>query len=88
MTQGDLISIGKDAIMTAFMISAPFLIVSLVIGILVSVFQAATQIHEQNIIFVPKIVSTGLILIFLGSWIISIMLEFTERIFAAINLIP
>jgi flagellar biosynthetic protein FliQ len=85
MTQGDLISICKDAVTTALLISAPFLIVSLVIGLFISVIQAATQIHEQNIVFVPKIVATGLLLIFLGSWVITMMTEFTQRVFAQIT---
>lgn len=85
MTQGDLILIGKEAVMTALMISAPFLVVSLVIGVIISIFQAATQIHEQNIVFVPKMIATSLILIFLGSWMISIMINFTQNIFAFIN---
>ncbi|MPM52119.1 hypothetical protein SDC9_98875 [bioreactor metagenome] len=84
MSQGDLIAICKDAVMTALMVSAPFLVISLVIGLAISVIQAATQIHEQNIVFVPKIVATGLLLIFLGSWIITVMTEFTQRIFALI----
>ena len=81
MSQGDLILIGKEALITALMISAPFLGISLVIGIIISVFQAATQIHEQNIVFVPKIIATALILIFLGSWISTIMVNFTQRVF-------
>ena len=84
MAQGDLISICKDAVTTALLISAPFLAVSLVIGLIISVIQAATQIHEQNITFVPKIIATGLILIFLGPWIITLMTEFTQRIFSHI----
>jgi len=85
MVQGDLLIIGKEAIMTALIVSAPFLVISLVIGIIVSVFQAATQIHEQNIVFVPKIIACALILIFLGSWMMTTMTEFTNNIFAFIN---
>ena len=84
MSQGELIAVCKDAVMTALMVSAPFLVISLVIGLAISVIQAATQSHEQNIVFVPKIVATGLLLIFLGSWIITVMTEFTQRIFALI----
>ncbi|HWP79538.1 MAG TPA: flagellar biosynthetic protein FliQ [Candidatus Acidoferrum sp.] len=83
-TNFDLIAVCKDAVMTALLISAPFLIVSLVLGLAISVLQAATQIHEQNIVFVPKIVATGLLLIFLGSWMITVMTEFTQRVFAQI----
>ncbi len=84
MTQGDLLAIGKEAVMTALMIAAPFLVVSLVIGLIVSVFQAATQIHEQNIVFVPKIIVTGLILVLLGSWMLNIMIRYTQNLFAVI----
>lgn len=85
MAQGDLILIGKEAVMTGLMIAAPFLLVSLGIGIIISIFQAATQIHEQNIVFVPKILATALLLIFLGSWIISLLMNFTYNIFAFIT---
>jgi len=81
MEIGNLLTVGKEAIMTALMLAAPFLLVSLLIGLVISVFQAATQIHEQNIVFVPKIIATGLILIFLGSWMISVMVNFTTNIF-------
>jgi flagellar biosynthetic protein FliQ len=85
MAQGDLILIGKEAVMTGLMIAAPFLLVSLGIGVIISIFQAATQIHEQNIVFVPKIIATALLLIFLGSWIISLLMNFTHTIFAFIT---
>lgn len=85
MTQGQLLDIARDAVMAGLMVAAPFLIVSLVIGLIVSIFQAATQIHEQSIVFVPKIVATGLVLIFFGSWIIATMVNFTESIFALIQ---
>ena len=62
-----------------------FLIASLIIGIVISVFQAATQIHEQTITFVPKILSAALILLFIGAWIINVIVGFTENIFTMIN---
>ncbi|HBT65002.1 MAG TPA: flagellar biosynthetic protein FliQ [Ruminococcaceae bacterium] len=85
MSQGDILAICKEAIMTALMIAAPFLLVSLIIGVVISVLQAATQIHEQTITFVPKILAVALILIFLGSWIINVMIGFTEYIFVYIT---
>lgn len=85
MSEGDLLNIGRNAVQTAFIVSAPFLIASLVIGLIVSIFQAATQIHEQSIVFVPKIIATGLILVFLGSWITNMMISFTNGIFSYIN---
>ena len=56
MSQGETLSIFKDAIWMILKLSAPFLLVSIVIGLVISVFQAATQIHEQTITFVPKII--------------------------------
>lgn len=85
MSQGDVISICKDAVITALLLSAPFLIVSIVIGVIISVFQAATQIHEQTIAFVPKILAIALVLIFLGSWMINVMVDFTQKLFGSIN---
>ncbi|MCX7615019.1 MAG: flagellar biosynthesis protein FliQ [Clostridiales bacterium] len=84
MSQGDLISLCKDAVSTALLISSPFLVVSLAIGIIISVFQAATQIHEQNVVFVPKIIATALILVLLGAWMMNIMINYTQNIFAHI----
>lgn len=83
--QGDLLAIAREAVMTGLMVAAPFLIASLIIGVIVSVLQAATQINEQSIVFVPKIVATGLIIVFLGSWIINIMINFTQNIFGFMN---
>ena len=85
MSQGDVISICKDAVITALLLSAPFLIVSIVIGVIISVFQAATQIHEQTIAFVPKLLAIALVLIFLGSWMINVMVDFTQKLFGSIN---
>ncbi|HPU58011.1 MAG TPA: flagellar biosynthetic protein FliQ [Candidatus Avimonas sp.] len=70
---------------TGVLISAPFLIVSVVIGIIISVLQAATQVHEQTLTFVPKIIAAALILILLGSWIINILSGFTENVFNLIS---
>lgn len=85
MSAGEVIAIMKDAVSTAMMMAMPFLIVSIVIGIVISVFQAATQIHDQNIIFVPKILATAVLLIFLSSWLINTIVGFTQRLFSSIN---
>ena len=85
MSQGEVLSICKDAVLTALMLAAPFLIISMIIGIIISEFQAATQINEQTITFVPKIIAIALILLFLGSWLISAMSSFTNNIFTHIK---
>ncbi len=84
MSQGDIVSVLKDALVTALTMAAPFLAVSVAIGILISVFQAATQIHEQNIGFVFKILAIGVALMLLSFWLMANILDFTTRIFAVI----
>jgi flagellar biosynthetic protein FliQ len=75
----------KDTVSTALLMSAPFLIVSIAIGIIISIFQAATQIHEQNIGFVFKIVAIGVVLVVLCSWLITTIIDFTNRTFSNIQ---
>lgn len=76
MTQSEALSILKEAIWLILKLSAPLLIVSIVIGLIISIFQAATQIHEQTLTFVPKIVAIALLLIILGSWMLTGMTDF------------
>lgn len=85
MTQGDTIGIVKDAITTALLVAAPFLIVTAVIGLLVSIIQAATQIQEQSIAFILKIVAVGLLLVLLGPWLANTMMDYTTKTFALIE---
>ena len=65
----------------AIKIGAPILIVSLIIGLIIAVFQAATQIHEQTLTFVPKLFITAIILIMLGPWMMEVMADFTYYVF-------
>lgn len=85
MSQGDIVTVLKDALVTALTMAAPFLAVSVGIGVLVSVVQAATQIHEQNVGFVFKILGIALALLALSAWIIARIVEFTNRVFASIG---
>jgi len=85
MSQAGIISILRDALSTALTMSAPFLAASVGIGIIVSVVQAATQIHEQNVGFVFKVLAIALLLIGLGSWLISQGVDLFSRTFAAID---
>lgn len=81
MTPDLAINICRKAIQTILMISAPMLIAGLLIGLLISTFQAATQINEQTLTFIPKIVAVFLTLLFFGPWIIHIMVTFTVGLF-------
>jgi flagellar biosynthetic protein FliQ len=85
MSQGEIIAVLKDTVMTALLAAAPFLAASAAIGVLISILQAATQIHEQNIGFVLKIVAIGIMLIVLSSWLITTIIDFTNRTFTSIK---
>jgi len=76
MTQGETLAIFKDAIWLILKLSAPLLIASIVIGLIISIFQAATQIHEQTLTFVPKIIAVAVILVVSGSWMLTSMADF------------
>ena len=84
MTESIVFSVIKDAIYTAIMVSAPILLVATVVGLIISIFQATTQIQEQTLTFVPKLVAVALIGLVMGSWMLHIMLDFTTRIFELI----
>ena len=81
MTQGEVLQIMSDTLFVAFKLAGPMLFVSIAIGLIVAIFQAATQIHEQTLTFVPKVITIGLMLLFLGSWMITTLGEFMQRIF-------
>jgi flagellar biosynthesis protein FliQ len=87
MTPEFIVDVGRKAIETILLVSAPMLISALVVGLLISVFQAATQINEQTMTFVPKIVAVMVSLILFGSWIIQVLLAFTRGIFETLPLI-
>lgn len=81
MNTFQLTEIFRDAIMTGFIVSAPILIVSILVGLVISIIQAATSINEQTMTFVPKLVVIGLIMIIFGGWMLQQMVDFVERIF-------
>lgn len=82
MTQGDVATLITDAVMTILTVSLPMLGLGLAVGLVISVLQATTQINEQTIVFVAKILCVFLALILFGRWMLTQLLEFTERVFA------
>lgn len=76
MTQGAVMEVLQQGIIVTLKLAAPMLIVSVVLGLVVAIFQAATQIHEQTLTFVPKVLAIALILWMLGSWMISTFQDF------------
>ena len=85
ISQGEIIQILTQAITTVILCAAPMLIVAMVVGLLVSIFQATTQINEQTLAFVPKIVCVMLSLLIFGSFIISTIGGFVTTLFNSIN---
>ncbi len=84
MSPDTVISIGKKAVETVLLTSAPMLIAAMVVGLLISIFQAATQINEQTMTFIPKIVAVFLTLLIFGPWIIELLVTFTTGIISQI----
>lgn len=82
MNAEQVMGIMKEAMLVAFEIAGPLLIISIVVGLLVAIFQAATQIHEQTLTFVPKLLVIALVLLALGSWMSKVMNEFVVELFA------
>lgn len=74
----------RDAVMTGFKVAAPILVLSIVVGLIISIIQAATSINEQTLTFVPKLVGIGLALIVFGGWMLQQMVDFIYRIFEVI----
>ena len=85
VSQGEIINILTDAITTVVFSAAPMLIVAMAVGLIVSVFQATTQINEQTLAFVPKIVCVLLTLLIFGGYIFSRVGGFVTRLFDSIN---
>lgn len=86
MTVNDVTSIAEQAIFTIIKCSAPMLLVSLCVGLAVSIFQTVTSIQEQTLTFVPKLLAIFLALIIMGHWIMNNMVEFMEQLWTDFNL--
>ncbi len=85
MSQDAVLEVFHDALMLALMLCGPMLIISIIVGLVISIIQAATQVHEQTITFVPKLVAIALILLLTGPWMMNQMNEFTVKLFDLIS---
>jgi flagellar biosynthesis protein FliQ len=74
-----VMDLGRDAMLTALLLSAPVLGISLIAGLLVSIFQAATQIQEMTLTFVPKMIACAIALAVFGPWMVNVMIRFTDQ---------
>lgn len=84
MSTGDLIGIFRDAIFTGMKVAGPILLISMLVGLIISIIQAATSINEQTMTFVPKLIITALLMIFAGGWMLQQMMDLVFRIFELI----
>ncbi len=82
MTEGQALDIARQALYTIILCSAPLLIISLVVGLVVSIFQTVTSIQEQTLTFVPKIVCVFLGMMIFGSWILTNLTEFINTLWS------
>ena len=73
--------------MLVLMIGGPILIVALVVGLAVSIFQAVTQVHEMTLTFIPKIVAVGLTILLILPWMMQQVVDFTHRLFSSIPVV-
>ncbi|MDH4263068.1 MAG: flagellar biosynthesis protein FliQ [Spirochaetia bacterium] len=85
MTEADIITIGRDAIWITLKLSSPMLILGLLVGLIISIFQTTTSIQEQTLTFVPKLVVILLSLIVFASWLIQTMIDYTLNLFNMIS---
>lgn len=85
MSQGDIISLAQEAMKMVLMLSSPMLIFGLLVGLAVSIFQATTQIQEATLAFVPKIVAVLISFLIFSPWLLSLILDFTNKLFENMN---
>lgn len=84
MTPESVMSIGTHALEVTLMLAAPMLLMALVVGLLVGVFQAATQISEMTLSFIPKLVAMAATLAFAGPWMLKLIVNYTRELFESI----
>lgn len=81
MTVSQIMEILQAAMVAAIKVAAPILITSIAVGLIIAIFQAATQIHEQSITFVPKLFAIVVVLLVLGSWMLQVLIDLVNYIF-------
>lgn len=80
MSQNEVLYLAKEALMTALFVGGPILGVSLLVGLLVSIFQAMTQIQEQTLSFIPKIIAIIAVMLLLGPWMLNVLTGYTGNL--------
>ncbi len=85
MDQAEIITVMQDGVMTIITVSAPILIVAMVVGVIISIFQATTQINEQTLAFVPKIVAILIVMLIFGGMMLTNLTDFTHRMYGYVD---
>jgi flagellar biosynthetic protein FliQ len=80
-----VVDISRAAVQTILMVSAPMMLAGLVVGLIIGIFQAATQINEQTMTFAPKIVAVMVALVLAAPWIINLVVSYTENLYKSIG---
>lgn len=84
MSPETVMSLSHHAMVVALMLASPMLLVALVVGLLVSLFQAATQINEMTLSFIPKILGVIVVVVVAGPWMMSVIVDYTVALFHAL----
>ncbi len=84
MNQDEVIKLATDALMLALKVGMPLLLAGLIVGLLISVFQAVTQIQEMTLSFIPKIIAVAAVLIVAGPWMLGQLVSYTANLYDAI----
>jgi flagellar biosynthetic protein FliQ len=84
MTPNEVMIVGQEALRVTGLIAAPMLLTALGVGLLIGMIQAATQIQEMTLSFIPKLLAIGLSMVIAGRWMLHLLILFTERLFESI----
>ena len=84
MTPESVLDITQNAMWTAVIVAAPMLVTALVVGLIIGMFQAATQINEMTLSFIPKLFTLFIVLVVAGPWLLSTLIEYTQRLILSI----
>jgi flagellar biosynthetic protein FliQ len=84
MNQDTVVSLATQAMTLALKVAGPMLLVGLVIGLLVSIFQAVTQIQEQSLTFIPKVVGVAVLIVLLGPWMLDQLVSYAQNLYTSI----
>lgn len=84
MSPADVLAIGRHALEITLLLAAPMLLVALMVGLLVGVFQAATQINEMTLSFIPKLIAMAATLMIAGPWMLKLIVAYTRELFESI----